>query len=92
MTYTGEVGILGRWWWSTGQDAALHLLLQPGGGDLEQHVEVLSLILVVLGRYGLKRPTEVADETHGWIHQVLFDTRRMVDPVAVPTEEYLPSS
>ena len=61
-----------------------HLLLQPGSRDLQQHVEVLSLALVVLGGDGIKRPTEVADEARSGVHEVLLDTGGMVHSVTVP--------
>ena len=55
LTHTGQVGVLRRWRGSSGQDAVGHLLLQPGGGDGEQHVEVLPLVLHTgLRRYVLQ--------------------------------------
>ena len=55
LTHTGQVGVLSWWRGSSGQDAVGHLLLQPGGGDGEEDVQVLPLVLHPgLGRDGLQ--------------------------------------
>ena len=91
-TYTGEVGILGRWGRCSAQNTPRHLLLQPGHGDLQQQVEVLPLVLVVLGGDVLKGPTEGADEAGRGVNQVWLDTGGVVDPVAVTTQENFSAS
>jgi len=67
-----------------------HLLLKPCGGDLEQHVQVLPLILDPrLGRDALERSAKVADEP-GVVAEVLLDAALVVHPVAVPAQHDLP--
>ena len=92
MTYTGEVGVL--CWWRRGplENATRHLLLQSGHGDLQQEVEVLPLVLVVLGRDDREGPTEGADEAGRGVDQVRLDAGRVVDPVAVATQQNFPAS
>jgi len=69
-----------------------HLLLQPGGGDGEQHVEVLPLVLHPgLRRYVLEGSAEVADEA-GVVAEVLLDAALVVHPVAVPAQDHFSSS
>ena len=91
VTYTGEVGVLGWGRRGSGQNAPRHLLLQSGHGDLQQHVEVLPLVLVVLGSDGLKGPTEGADKPSRGVDKIRLDAGGMVNPVTVPTQENFPA-
>ena len=88
-TYTGEVGVLGWRRGGSGQNAPRHLLFQSGHGDLQQHVEVLPLVLVVLRGDGLKGPTKGADKAGRRVDQIWFDAGGVVNPVTVPAQENL---
>jgi len=69
-----------------------HLLLQPGGGDGEEDVQVLPLVLHPgLGRDGLEGSAEAAYEAVV-VAEVLLDAAVVVHPVAVPAQDHLSPS
>ena len=91
-TYPCEIRIFGGRGRGAGQDAAGHPLLEPGGGDLQQAVEVLPLLLVVLGRDVVETAAEAADEPRRRVDQVLLDAGLVVHAVAVPAHHNLAPS
>lgn len=82
LPVAGQVGILGRRWGCPAQDRLWHLLFQAHSCQIQQQVQIAPLSLVILGRNGLKRPTELTQKPVE-VNEVRLEARLVVDPVAI---------
>lgn len=94
VTYTCQIGIFCRRWWSAGQNAPRHLLFESLGCQLEQVVKILSLCFVVFGWNRFEGAAKVTNEPIDGVAQIWLslDATLMIDTVTVSTQHHLSTS